>query len=175
MGDFDEAFGEDPDGMMKIAATYGLQDLMTLRHSNAPPVTFARGRKRLDYALGSPRVADLLENAGGHEPFNSCFHSDHRAYFLDFSTARLFGTETKALGQHAPRILHSNNVKQSTRYVKLVKYDLLLQHNALFEQGNQLSNPGNRLQFAERLDKDLVAASLVAEQQFVSCFLGNTI
>ena len=86
---------------MKIAATCGLLDLMTLRHSNAPPVTFARGRKRLDYALGSPHVADSLENAG-YEPFNSRFHSDHQAYFLDSSTARLFGTETQVLGQHAP-------------------------------------------------------------------------
>ena len=96
-------------------------------------------------------------------PFNIRFHSDHRAYYLDFDTAKLFGTETQALGTNEPRVLISHNVKQNTAYIKL-KYDFLVKHNA-FHRGDRLAHSGNRHQFAERLDKDVVAASLAAESQ----------
>jgi hypothetical protein len=80
-------------------------------------------------------------------PSTLSFASDHRAYFLDFDTRKLFGTETQHLGKLSDRILRSNNTAQTTQYIK-AKYDLLNQHNA-FERGDQLLNPGNRHQFAE--------------------------
>ena len=162
LGDFNEAFGSDVDGMTKLAATCGLLDLMSSRHSSSPPATYARGRKRLDYALATTHVAESLQSAG-YEPFNSKFPSDHRAFFLDFNTTALFGTETQQLGKYADRILRSSNVAQTTQYIK-AKYDILVQNNA-FERGDRLSNPGDRHQFAERLDKDVLAASLSAERQ----------
>ena len=162
LGDFNEVFGSDPDGMTKVAVSCSLLDLMTLRHSTTPPATYARGSKRLDYALGTTHVAAALIRSG-YEAFNTRFHSDHRAYYLDFDTKRLFGTDTQTLGNHTARVLRSNNVKQTTHYLKL-KYDLLLEHNA-FERGNQLTHPGDRHQFAERLDRDVVAASLAAESK----------
>ena len=162
MGDFNEVFGSDVDGIQKLATTCGLLDLMTLRHSSTPPATYARGRTRLDYALATDHVAQALSHSG-YEPFNAKFPSDHRAYFLDFDTSKLFGTETQTLGKHADRILRSNNVTQTTQYIK-VKYDLLLAHNA-FERGEQLHISGDRHEFAERLDRDVVRASLAAEKQ----------
>jgi exonuclease III len=162
MGDFNEAFGSDVDGIQKLATTCGLIDLMTVRHSSTPPATYARGRTRLDYALATDHIVKALSHAG-YEPFNSKFPSDHRAYFFDFDTQQLFGTDTQNLGKHADRILRSNNVTQATQYIK-AKYDLLLEHNA-FERGEQLTLQGDRHLFAERLDRDVVRASLAAEQQ----------
>lgn len=140
LGDFNEVFGSDPDGMTKVSATCHLLDLMSIRHSTTPPATYARGRKRLDYALGTTHVAAALLKSG-YEAFNTRFHSDHRAYYLDFDTKKLFGSDTQPLGHHQPRVLKSNNVKQNTAYLKL-KYDLLLEHNA-FERGNILTHLGD--------------------------------
>jgi hypothetical protein len=84
------------------------------------------------------------------QTFSSRFPSDHRSYFLDFDTQKLFGTDTQTLGKHSDRILRSNNLAQTTQYIQ-AKYDLLLQHNA-FARGDQLSLPGEKHEFAERLD-----------------------
>ena len=127
-----------------------------------PPATYALGRKRLDYVLGTPHVADALEKSE-YEAFNSRFHSDHRAHFLDFNSTLLFGTDTQQLGTHKHHILKSKNVKQNTQYLKLV-YNLLKQHN-VFEQGNQFTYAGDRHQFTERLDRGVVAACLAAEKK----------
>ena len=162
LGDFNEAFGTDLDGIQKVATMCGLLDIMSLRHSSTPPATYARGRTRLDYALATIHVANALSTAG-YESFNARFPSDHRSYFLDFDTQKLFGIDTQALGSYSDRILHSSNVAQTTQYIK-AKYDLLLQHKA-FERGNQLTQPGERHEFAERLDRDVVSASLAAERQ----------
>ena len=162
LGDFNEAFGNDIDGIQKVASICGLLDLMSLRHSSTPPATYARGRTRLDYALATNHVANALVTAG-YEPFNSRFPSDHRSYFLDFDTQKLFGTDTQQiLGKHSDRILRSNNVAQTTQYIQ-AKYDLLLQHNA-FARGDQPSQPGEKHEFAERLARDLVSASIAAEK-----------
>jgi hypothetical protein len=162
LGDFNEAFGTDLDGIQKVATTCGLLDLMSLRHSSTPPATYARGRTRLDYVLATTHVANALSTAG-YESFNTRLPSNHRSYFLDFNTQKLVGIHTQVLGKHSDRILRSNNVVQTTQYIK-AKYDLLLQHNA-FARGHQLTQPGENHEFAERLDRDVVSASLAAEQQ----------
>lgn len=160
VGDFNEPFGSDLDGMTKLAAAFQLVDLMSRRHSSAPPATYARGRQRLDYVLATQHVADALSKSG-YEPFNARFHTDHRAYFLDFDTDRLFGSQTQALGAHPPRILKSSNIPQVTQYLQH-KFEFLTAHN-VFRRAQQLLLPGNRHAFAERLDRDIVAASLAAE------------
>jgi hypothetical protein len=58
-------------------------------------------------------------------------------------------------------MLKANNVHQVTAYIDRM-YELLLAHNA-FERGTRLTYQGNRHQFAERLDRDVLAASLSAE------------
>ena len=64
VGGFNEHLGTDPEGMVKIAGTLGLIDLMASRHSSSPPATYARGSKRLDYALANPLASDALISAG---------------------------------------------------------------------------------------------------------------
>ena len=160
VGDFNEPFGADPDGLTKIAGTFKLIDLMSSRHSSSPPATYARGSKRIDYALGTARFHTSLKRSG-YEPFNSRIPSDHRGYFLDFDTATLFGSATQDLAMRANRGLSASNKVQVSAYIRR-KYELLQQCNA-FERAIQLGNPGNRHAFAERLDRDVLTASLSAE------------
>lgn len=147
IGDFNERIGEDPSGMSKIAAQFELQDILKTQHGHlSEPATYARGHKRLDYALATPAVANAVI-ACGYEPFNYRFHTDHRAIFLDFDTQKLFGSTTQSLVNYPLRNLHSNNIRQVTSYVQ-EKHRLLSQCNA-FERGNQLEASGNRHKFAE--------------------------
>jgi hypothetical protein len=66
VGDFNEPFGNDPDGMPKLAAAFQLIELMAAHHSSSPPATYAKGRTRLDYALATDPVADALAEQGMH-------------------------------------------------------------------------------------------------------------
>lgn len=161
VGDFNEHLGTDPEGMVKIAGTLGLIDLMASRHSSAPPATYARGSKRLDYALANPLASDALISAG-YEEFNAHFISDHRGYFFDFDTDMLFGSGTQQLATREKRGLLSNNVHQVTEYIR-EKHRILFDHHNASRRVLQLSFPGNRHEYAERLDSDVLSASLVAE------------
>jgi len=99
--------------------------------------------------------------AMGYEHFNARLSLDHRGLFLDFDTAKLFGSPTPDLATPTRRMLKSNNAHQVTAYIDHM-YHLLLAHNA-FDRGDRLTYPGIRHQFAERLDRDVLAASLAAE------------
>ena len=80
-GDFNEVLGSDSDGMSKIASETGLLDIMAAHHLEQPPATYARGQKRFDSALASPRVMEALQ-AAGYEAFGHQIASDHRGYFF---------------------------------------------------------------------------------------------
>lgn len=161
VGDFNEVLGSDPDGMVKISGEYNLIDLMSSRHSSTPPATYARGSKRLDYALASPLFAEALMKAG-YEAFNSRLVSDHRGYYFDFDTKLLFGSPTQTLASRQHRGLASNNPIHVTQYIRH-KHKLLTSCNA-FNRMERLMLPGNRHVYAERLDKDMMLASLTAEK-----------
>ena len=161
VGDFNEALGADVDGMVKIATQFNLLDVMAIRSSSVPPATYARGSKRLDYALASASVCHALQ-ASGYDAFNHRIASDHRGYFLDFHTTLLFGSGTQQLATRATRLLSSTNHTQLTAYIRK-KYELLHNCNA-FERSRKLCDPGIRHRYAERLDADVTKASLSAEK-----------
>ena len=98
-----------------------------------------------------------------YEAFNERFATDHRAYYFDLDTAALFGNATQQLASPSMRVLKSNNIEQVTQYIKL-KYEYLMHRNAQ-RRADQLSLPGNRHEFAERLDADVLKASLDAERK----------
>jgi hypothetical protein len=95
-GDFNKSIDEHYNGMSSIAAEFHLVDLMKTRSTTKPPSTYARGRVRLDYGLATKRVADSLVVAG-YEAFNERFPTDHRAYYFDLNTEKLFGAPTQQL------------------------------------------------------------------------------
>ena len=162
MGDFNEVIDRDQNQLTSMFSEFGLVNLMSARHPSPPPPTYARGRKCIDYGFGTTRVAQAL-HASGYEAFNARFTTDHRSYFFDFNTEQLFGAATPTLASPAQRILQSKNVKQLTQYIKLV-YDYLEQCNA-FERAKRLNHPGNRHAYAERLDRDMLQACLMAENR----------
>jgi exonuclease III len=161
VGDFNEVLGSEIDGMSKIAAELNLIDVIRFRHQEASPATYSRGKSRLDYGLATQHIVDSLTGCG-YEPFNARFSTDHRAYYFDFNTDQLFGSATQTLANPKVRMLKSNNAEQVTNYLKET-YDRMLARN-VFNRAEQLSMPGNRHAFAERLDKDVVKASLDAEK-----------
>jgi hypothetical protein len=126
------------------------------------PATFARGSQCIDYGFATPHVLRALRRCG-YEQFSARFTTDHRAYFFDFDTTELFGTLTPTLASPANRILKSNNLRQVTSYIK-EKYEYLRRCNA-FERAKLLGQPGERHRYAERLDQDMLQASLVAERR----------
>ena len=160
-GDFNEVIGSDPDGLVKIMQEANLVDAMTSKHARQLPHTYTRGRNCLDYILVSANLIATITHCG-YEPFNIRHPSDHRAYFIDFDTCLLFGTGIQKLSRYEPRMLQSTNVRQVTEYIDY-KYDCLLRSN-MFERSEQLSTIGNRHQFAERMDRDILTASLAAER-----------
>ena len=162
-GDFNEVLGSERDGMSQIVSETGLIDLMAAHHPDVPPpATYARGHKRLDYVLGSPHVQAALQ-AAGYETFDNRIASDHRGYFLDFDTAILFGSETQQLATRLRRPLSARNAKQVTSYLR-AKHELLSNCEGI-RRSMKLSNPGNRHAFANRLDQDVLNASLQAEKR----------
>jgi hypothetical protein len=78
-------------------------------------------------------------------------------------TIELTSLISPTLASPSHRIIRTTNVKQVMQYIKIV-YELLLQSNA-FNRARQLVHPGNRHAFAERLDKDIVQASLASEKR----------
>ena len=161
-GDFNEVLGSELDGIRKLANATGLIDLMANHNAATPPATFARGAKRLDYALASASVSDSIVSAG-YEAFDSRIPSDHRGYFFDFNTTKLFGSETQELENRSRRVLQTSNAKQVTAYIRQ-KNQLLSQCDA-FKRMEKLASPGNRHAFAERLDTDVLNSSLTAEKR----------
>ena len=162
VGDFNEKFTDDDEGMSKIAAECELIDVMKTVHPYLTETpTYARGRTRLDYALATPRIVTTVERCG-YEPFNHRITSDHRTYFIDLDATRLFGTPIQEMARYSGRGLHANNLRQVTAYIQR-KHEILSSQNA-FVRAARLAAPGNRHLFAERLDRDLLQASVGAEK-----------
>ena len=163
VGDFNEAFGSEPDGISSMTGNLGLIHLMSHHHPNTPtPVTYARGAKCLDYAFGTPRVAEAMV-AAGYKAFNERFLSDHRGYFFDFNTKLLFGSPNQDLASLSKRRLNTANLKNTTTYIEKL-YDLLRSHN-VFDPAERLTIAGNHHTLAEALDRDVTAACLSAESR----------
>jgi exonuclease III len=130
LGDFNERLGDDdPHGISHITATFQLVDILANRHPTlTAPATYARGSTRLDYALGTHRVAESIIS-GGYESFNFRFNTDHRAFYLDLDTHVLLGSSTQQLSKLQGRGLQAKNVTQVTKYI-LEKHRMLTDCNA---------------------------------------------
>jgi exonuclease III len=161
VGDFNEAIGEEADGMISLVQGLGLIDLMGARHNTSLPTTYARGRRCIDYGFATENVRAALEKCG-YESFSHRFHSDHRAYFFDFKIRRLFGTNIQPLSKFEPRLLYSTNAKTVTRYLRKM-HSIMTSCNA-YNRGDRLEKSGRRDAFSERLDSDVLNGSLVSER-----------
>ena len=162
VGDFNEDMEEDASGVLSIVHQLNMVDMMGARHQQDLPATYSRGRKCLDYGFATPTVCAALVSCG-FEGFGHRFPSDHRGYFFDFDIHRLFGTHIQPLSKVEPRLLHSTNARQATVYLRKL-HAVLTSCNA-YARGDRLASPGTRHRFAERLDSDILNASLVSERE----------
>lgn len=161
VGDFNDPFGSELDGMSQIAAEFQLLTVMQTRHHSKPPPTYSRGHFGLDYGLATHRVANTLLRCG-YEAFKERFATDHRVYYFDLEdTEALCGNTSQQPAPRSIRVLKTNNIEQATQDIKL-KCDYL-NNRSIRRRVDQLSLPGNRHEFAEQLDADVLKASLDAE------------
>jgi hypothetical protein len=140
--------------MCKICSDIGLTDLMDYMHGSTNVATYSRGTKRLDYALGSLHVTEALRFCG-YEPFHHRMVSDHRAYFLDFDTLMLFGSDTPELPPMAFRDIQSKSPKQVSVYIKSLHAQMKSRN--CFERIEELFTSDEPCHWlANRLDGDLL-------------------
>jgi endonuclease/exonuclease/phosphatase family metal-dependent hydrolase len=90
MGDFNEPYGSVPSGIVHIAASCSLVDVLHRSIGSSKVATYSVGRSRIDYVLMSPHAAAAVRHCG-YEPPDFRFKGDHRGFFLDFDTNKLFG------------------------------------------------------------------------------------
>jgi endonuclease/exonuclease/phosphatase family metal-dependent hydrolase len=79
MGDLNEEYGADPEGMIEISTVCSLVDIFHRRLGSSPFATFIGGRTRIDYALVSARPAAAVRHCG-FEPPAFRFKGDHRVF-----------------------------------------------------------------------------------------------
>lgn len=160
IGDFNEALGDEPDGISKLCGTLEMVDLMYSLHESRQISTYARGRKRLDYALATPLAASTIV-FGGYEPFNHRLPSDHRAFFLDFNESALFGSQSPSLPPIHKRDLHARNPKEVTKYLEH-KHHMMKAHHIFSRVKRLLDDPIPNSTLAESIDTDLFRISIAA-------------
>lgn len=110
-----------------------------------------------------PRVAAACLTCG-YEPFRFRFNSDHRGFFLEFSTASLFGNQTIEIPPPAARSINARHRGNCIRYIK-AKHRYLQNCYWFDRMATLKSSPRFRRSIAEALDKDWVTASRHAEKQ----------
>jgi hypothetical protein len=84
MGDFNEVYGSDPDGLLHIANTCSLIDIMHRRLGSSKFATLAGGRGRIDYFLMSQKPAATVAKCEYESP-SFRFKGYHRGFFVDFA------------------------------------------------------------------------------------------
>jgi hypothetical protein len=78
MLDANEHIGEKPGGLSRLISKFQFTDLMLQCHPEKEiPNTYVRGSRRIDYILGTPKVARHCEQAG-ILPYGTGYNSDHR-------------------------------------------------------------------------------------------------
>jgi hypothetical protein len=160
VGNFNEALGDKPDGISKLCGTLELVDLMHSLHDSRTMATYARGRKRIDYALATPRAAATIIS-GCYEPFNYRLASDHCAFYIDFNEAALFGSQFPSLPPLHKCDIHARNPKEVTKYLE-AKYSLMQAHN-IFARIRRLRDDSTlNPECAESIDRDLFRISIAA-------------
>ena len=160
IGNFNEELGGDPAGMANICSKLGMIDVMLLHHGSDDIVTYARGRKRLDYAICTPQVTKAIDHCG-YEPFNHRLMSDHCGFFLVINTNKLFGSDTQCLPSLEFWDIQSKHSKPVTSYIR-EKHEYLSDRR-FFERLQRMCDsnvPNPRL--AQELDRELTRAGISA-------------
>jgi hypothetical protein len=163
VGDFNEPMNERS-SMARIAMTHSLVDILFQRNPHLPePATFARGSNRIDYCLVSSDLVEAVQSCG-YEPFQMRVQSDHRGFFIDFQTSRLFGNDTQPLGPAAFRDFSAKCPIDNSKYI-VAKHAHLTEQNFFTHLSRLQSLSDGDHDLAERLDTNLRAAAEAASKR----------
>jgi len=117
-GDFNEVLGlEDADGLARLCTDCGLVDIILAKHGRTDFDTYIRGSKVLDYFLIPPELEDAVL-ACRYEPYNIRTMGDHRAFYVDFDTAKLLGGKPTFATAKGSRDINSKKYHQIPIYFK---------------------------------------------------------
>ena len=145
----------------RLISVCGLVDAHTLvaTQEGAPPPTYQRGSKKIDFILITPRVATAVK-AVSILPLHDGYLSDHRALMLDLDSRVLFSSAT------SPVIVQPSRRLTSTNPVALRKYtQCLLKYIA----DNKIADKVAKLQAISRSGKWSTAD--IAQWEVVDCQL----
>jgi exonuclease III len=99
-----------------LVASCGLKDPLALQHSSRPfPASHIRGSKRIDFILVTPHLQPAVLNSGSLA-FHSLFHSDHRAYYVDFDTLLMFADPAHDIAPPSYRRLQLSDPRLINKY-----------------------------------------------------------
>jgi hypothetical protein len=172
LGDFNEHIDSHKAVIHHISNQCTLIDIWKWQHPcSDEPNTYLGGQTRIDYALVSPALEPAV-TAVGYQPFHHTAITDHRALFVDFNTAQLFGNEYNMLTLAAQRTLKTQQHEVKVTY---------LQHaathgheNNLFTRLAKLTNSSTRDDtLIERLDCILGQCCQVGEDRCKKVCLGD--
>jgi len=144
---------EDADGLARLCTDCGLVDIILAKHGHTDFDTYIRGSKVLDYFLIPLELKDAVL-ACGYKPYNIRTMGDHRAFYVDFDTAKLLGGKPTFANAKASRDINSKKCHQIPIYFKhWIKH---LEKHKFFQQLEELQKcidtdtPNDRL--AQKLD-----------------------
>ena len=99
-----------------LVASCGLKDPLALQHSSRPfPASHIQGSKRTDFIFVTPRLQPAVL-ASGSLAFHSLFHSDHRAYYVDFDALLMFADPAYDIAPPSYRHLQLSDPRLINQY-----------------------------------------------------------
>ena len=94
----------------------GLQDLHDNGDIGSPPETYYRGKRKIDFCLGTPGVANAVTQAGITSYEGGLKYSDHQALFADINEELLFTSKGVDPTACKGRGLHVKNNQALLKY-----------------------------------------------------------
>jgi hypothetical protein len=146
----------------------GLYDLHDTSNEDSPPETYYRGKRKIDFCLGTMGIATSVTRAGITSNEEGLKFSDHQTLFIDINEEALFSSQGVDPTSCRSRGLWMKNKKAVKKYRDLFRSKLLA-HN-VFKRCKALSElpVGTDTSIVQHvidtIDSEITKAALQAEQ-----------
>jgi hypothetical protein len=117
----------------------------------------------IDYVFVSPELLPAIRKQG-YNQFDQLLITDHRGMFIDFDTEMLFGNGNLKLANKKMRCIQAKDPYMVKEYIDAM-YEYLENQKCLQLHSQLISKKQLNAELAERADKILTNASLVAESK----------
>ena len=120
MADMNEFIGEKKALHIFCQTTNLIDSISLLNPDLHSDPTYLWGKKRIDYILISPSLAEVAVKAG-HHTYHQHFISDHKGLYIQFKASDLFDTATMDKSHAAYRRLRMGRRDIVDRYITHLK------------------------------------------------------